>query len=121
MITNILVSTSFLTQHPDLVKAFLEAHVDLTQQIQKDPTTAKQVINTQLKALGGSSLAPAVLDQSFGRIQVLVDPLKSSLLTSADNAFNLGFLGKTKPNLDNIYDLTILNQVLTEKGLPPIS
>jgi len=32
----------------------------------------------------------------------------------------LGFLGSQKPDLDNIFDLGILNQVLEEKSLPTI-
>jgi sulfonate transport system substrate-binding protein len=34
----------------------------------------------------------------------------------------LGFLakGKTRPNLEGIYDLTVIDQVLTEKGLPTV-
>jgi NitT/TauT family transport system substrate-binding protein len=42
------------------------------------------------------------------------------LLKSANDAYDLGFLakGKTRPNLGDIYDLTLLNQVLSEKGLP---
>jgi NitT/TauT family transport system substrate-binding protein len=44
------------------------------------------------------------------------------LLKSANDAYDLGFLakGKAQPNLDGIYDLTLLNQVLNEKGLPTI-
>jgi hypothetical protein len=34
----------------------------------------------------------------------------------------LGFLakGKARPNLDGIYDLTLLDQVLNERGLPSV-
>ncbi|HEY6589346.1 MAG TPA: hypothetical protein VIY98_13720, partial [Nitrososphaeraceae archaeon] len=40
---------------------------------------------------------------------------------SAEDAFNVGFLGKSKPDLSNIFDLNILNKVLKEKGLTPIN
>ena len=47
-------------------------------------------------------------------------PIRASLFGSADAAFKLGFLGDTMPNLDSIYDLTLLNQVLKEKGLATV-
>jgi NitT/TauT family transport system substrate-binding protein len=42
------------------------------------------------------------------------------LIKSADDAFDIGFLGKTRPDLSGIYDLKILNEVLKEKGLEEI-
>ncbi|MDQ5877205.1 MAG: hypothetical protein M3288_10205, partial [Thermoproteota archaeon] len=38
----------------------------------------------------------------------------------AADAYNLGFLPEN-PDVTGIYDLTILDQVLQERGLPPIS
>jgi NitT/TauT family transport system substrate-binding protein len=50
------------------------------------------------------------------------DPIKESLFKSANDAYDLGFLakGKARPNLNGIYDLNLLDQVLTEKRLPTI-
>ena len=47
------------------------------------------------------------------------DPIKQSLFKSAKDAFSVGFLGKTEPDLSGIYDL-ILNEVLKSKGLVEI-
>jgi NitT/TauT family transport system substrate-binding protein len=121
VITHILVSTKFLNEKPELVRAFLAAHVQITQDIQKNPAAAKKTINDQLKVLSGKGLDEQVLNDSFGKIELLLDPLKGSLLKSADSAFDLGFLGKERPNLDGLYDLKLLNSVLTEKGLPTVS
>ena len=40
----------------------------------------------------------------------------------SNDAYDLGFLakGQGRPNLAGIYDLALLNQVLSEKGLPTI-
>ena len=116
----IIVSTQFLKAHPDVVKKILAAHVELTQRINADPTTAKQKLNQEIERLTGAALASQVLDDAWGRQLVTYDPISSSLTGSADAAFSAGFLGDTKPNLDNIYDLTILNQVLREKNLPAV-
>jgi NitT/TauT family transport system substrate-binding protein len=50
------------------------------------------------------------------------DPLKISLFQSANSAYDLGFLakGRPHPDLSGIFDLTILDQVLKQKGLQPV-
>jgi NitT/TauT family transport system substrate-binding protein len=62
-----------------------------------------------------------VLDQAFANVEITYDPLSSTLFKSADDAFALGFLGDTKPDLKGIYDLGPLNQVLKEKNLAEIA
>jgi hypothetical protein len=42
--------------------------------------------------------------------------LRVSLLTAAKSAFEAGFLGRRMPDLSQLYDLRLLNQVLAEKG-----
>jgi NitT/TauT family transport system substrate-binding protein len=44
------------------------------------------------------------------------------LFKSANDAYDLGFLakGEARPNLRGIYDVTLLDQILREKGLPTI-
>jgi sulfonate transport system substrate-binding protein len=117
---NIIVSKKFLDAHPDVVKKWLGAHVELTQWINDHPDEAKKIANDEIKRLTGKALAAKVLDEAWTRMQVTYDPIESSLFTSADRAFQLGFLGKTKPDLSGIYDLTLLNQVLAENGLEAI-
>jgi len=116
VITNLIVSTKFLHQSPDLVKNWIRAHVELTDWINGHLPESKQILNQQLQKETGKALPPAVLDEAFGRVQVTYDPLRSSLLTSARNAYDLGFLGRQMPDLSSLYDLTPLDQVLAEKG-----
>jgi len=116
----VIVSANFLKDHPDLVRRWLTAHVELTQRINSDPATAKQKLNGEIQRLTGAALATGVLDDAWSRQTVTYDPISASLFSSADAAFKLGFLGDTPPQLDNIYDLTLLNQVLKEKGLAPV-
>ena len=118
--TCVIVSTKFLNEHPDVVKQWLAAHVDLTQRITADPVAAKQTLNREIARLTGAALSTAVLDDAWSRQTVTYDPIRASLIGSADAAFKLGFLGDTPPQLDGIYNLTLLNQVLKEKGLAQV-
>jgi NitT/TauT family transport system substrate-binding protein len=117
--TVVIVNPKFLKAHPDIVKNFLRAHVLLTEWIGKNSLQAKQIINQQLQAQLGKPLPQAVLDDAFSRMQVTYDPIRSSVLKSAQEAFEEGFLGRTQPDLSGLYDLTLLNEVLREnKGRP---
>jgi NitT/TauT family transport system substrate-binding protein len=115
VITHLIVRTRFLQEHPDLVKKWIAAHVELTDWINGHLPEAKSILNQQLQKETGKALKPEILDEAFGRLQITYDPIRSSLLTSARSAFDAGFLGKQMPDLSGLYDLTLLNQVLAEK------
>jgi NitT/TauT family transport system substrate-binding protein len=113
---NLIVSPRFLKDHPDIVKNWLRAHVELTEWINSHPDDAKKILNNQIQKETGKALPDAVLQESFSRLEVTYDPLRNSLLTSAKAAFDAGFLGRQTPDLTHLYDLSLLNQVLLEKG-----
>ena len=113
---HLIVSTKFLRDHPDLVKKWIGAHVELTDWINGHMPEAKKILNQQIQNETGKALPPAELDEAFSRLQVTYDPLRASLLTAAKSSFDAGFLGRQMPDLSRLYDLTLLNQVLTEKG-----
>jgi NitT/TauT family transport system substrate-binding protein len=117
---NLIVSTKFLREHPELVKNWLRAHAELTDWIEQHPSEAKQLLNQQIQRETGKALSPQVLDDAYARIEPTYDPLRASLLSAAKSAFETGFLGRQMPDLSNLYDLSLLNQVLAEKGKKPI-
>ena len=112
----LVVNTKFLREHSDLVKDWIRAEVDLTDWINSHPVESKKLLNQQIQAETGKALPTVVLDEAFGRMQVTYDPLHSALTTAAQQAFDDGFLGRQRPDLSRLYDLTLLNQVLAEKG-----
>lgn len=120
--TNIVARTDYLQQNPDVIKKLLAANVNETSWINNHTDAAIKAFNTEFKKLTGKTLAENELRQAWSRIQFTYDPLKLSLFQGANSAYDLGFLakGKPRPDMSGIYDLTILNEVLKEKGLQPI-
>jgi len=118
--THLIVSTRFLKEHPDLVRKWIATHVELTEWINKNPEEAKKILNEEIKKETGKAIPQKVLDESFKKIDITYDPISSSLFKSARWAFEQGFLGSEQPDLSNIYELTLLNEVLKEKGLQPV-
>lgn len=118
--TELVVSTKFLQSQPELVRKWLKAHVELTDWINGHVPEAKLILNKQIQKETGKALASGVLDDSFSRLQVIYDPLRGPLFHAAQLAFDAGFLGHQMPDLSRLYDLTILNQVLTAAGKRPV-
>lgn len=119
--TNLIVRTDFLNKHPDVVESLLNAHIETTQWINANQDEAAQLVSKRIEADTGVSLPVALVTASWKNLRITYDPVGSSLRKSADDAFSLGFLGNTKPDLKDIYSLDILNKALAEKGLPPVS
>jgi len=116
VVTNLIVGTKFLHEHPDLVKSWIRAHVELTDWINGHLPDAKNLLNDQIQKETGKALPQAIIDEAFARIEVTYDPIRSSLLAAARSAFEAGFLGREMPDLSGLYDVSLLNQVLVEKG-----
>lgn len=118
--THVIVSTPFLEAHPELVKAFLRAHVEATQFVTTRGDEARAIANREIGRITTQALPAAVLEAAFGHIDFTYDPIASSVDQMADHAFQLGFLGSTKPDLRGYYALDPLNEVLRERGLPAV-
>jgi len=114
--TQLVVSTKFLQAHPEVVKKWVRTHVELTEWINAHMPEAKEALNRQILKETGKALSAGVLDDSFGRLQATYDPLRGSLLRAAQLAFDAGFLGRQMPDLSRLYDLRLLNEVLSEEG-----
>ncbi len=112
----LVVNAKFLKAHPDLVKSWIRADVELTDWINAHQPEAKKILNQQIQLETGKALPAAVLDEAFSRMQVTYDPLRGPLMVAARQAFDDGFLGRQMPDLSGLYDLSLLNQVLAEKG-----
>ncbi len=145
--SNIIVRTDYLNENPDVIEKLLEAHVNQTLwineklgKINNNDNTSKETnfnnnnnssiaevvnsFNDGLRQVTGKTIPENELKESLTKMDFTYDPLKTSLFKIADDANSLGFLKNTKGNngidISGIYDLTLLNKVLQEKGLGEI-
>jgi NitT/TauT family transport system substrate-binding protein len=119
VITNVIVSQTFLKAHPDVVEAVLKASVNTNAWINANPDQARAAANAALAKLSGKALPDNVIVPAWKSIQVIDDPLASTLNTEADHAVKAGLL--QKPDLSGIYDLRLLNKVLKSEGKATVS
>jgi NitT/TauT family transport system substrate-binding protein len=114
------VRPDFLKDHPETVKALLEAQVEAEDFIANDPAKSQADVGAVIKTVSGKALDPAVLADAWKNLEFTNDPVSSALTEGAKHAYDVGIL-KTEPKLDGLVDLTILNQVLKAAGKDVVS
>jgi NitT/TauT family transport system substrate-binding protein len=112
---NIIARTDYLKENPDIIKRLLQAHVDKTVWINENKEQAITTFNGALKKITGQTIPEDEIRDALMRLELTYDPIKESLFKMADNAYELGYLGNggSKMDLSNIFDLTILNDILS--------
>ncbi len=117
--THIIVRTAFLEERPDIVKAFLAGLLASLDSIAADPEAAQASVIAQIDAITGQQSNPDVIAASFGNLTFTADPIAGSLQGSADDAIEIGLLDPVE--LAGIHDLTLLNELLAERGENEVS
>ena len=117
--THLVTSVRFLADHPDLLKKWITAHVELTHWIQVHSEEAKGLLNDEQRQLTTRAMSRDALDRAWSHLETTYDPVRPSLLSSAEAAYRVGFL-RQPPDLSRIYDLKLLNEVLRAKKLEEI-
>jgi sulfonate transport system substrate-binding protein len=119
VITHLLVSTTFLAQHRDVVKQIIEGLVATNDYINANPADAQKAVSDGIEKLTGKPLDAALTAASWKSITFLNDPVPSSLIEGAKHAQDVDLL---KPvDLNGIYDLSLLNEVLAATGEPEVA
>jgi len=120
--TVLVVRAEFLQQNRELVRRFLEGHLEVTDWHNRNPAAARKIINAQLARLAGKALPPAQLDEAFRRLLITHDPLSSQLLATAARAADLGYLPREnvfpRARLPEVFDLTLINELLRAQRKP---
>ncbi len=118
----LVVSTSFLNAHPDVVKKVIEADVNDTMWIDNNAAKAATLIDDRIANLTSTTPTNStIFNNATQYLTFTYDPLEASVTQQAQNAYQLGFLGTTAPNLNGLFNLTLLNEVLQQDGLPQVT
>nr|WP_240189006.1 ABC transporter substrate-binding protein [Nakamurella flavida] len=118
--THLIVSRTYLEAHPDVIEKLITGEVAEIEAIQADPTGSRTALNAAIGELTGKPLQDATIESAFANITPTWDPLASSLTKIAADGLAAGTLTE-EPDLNGIYDLRILNKVLTAQGKPAVS
>jgi NitT/TauT family transport system substrate-binding protein len=117
--TELIVATSFLNAHPDVVGKLVSANLDSIDWINAHPAQAQQVVNDALARLTQKRLSDTVVADAWRRLTFAADPLAGALAAEAAHAHDAGLVAAA--NLHGIIDLRLLNQQLRARGRPTVS
>lgn len=109
--TLLIVRKGFLDEHPDIVRKWVSAHVQITIWINANKPEAIQLFNAELAREIGKPLPEDVVQSSFARLEFTTDPLVKSVREDAKAAYDLGFLGRKKPDLKDLFSLYYLQEI----------
>lgn len=118
--THLIVRADFLREHPATVKRLLRGQVEANEFLETKRDDARTIVNKGIEKLTGKGLAEATITAAFEKLRFTNDPVSSSLKASAAHAADVGVLA-AKVDLDGIYALDLLNDVLREAGSEEVS
>ena len=117
--TNLIVSTSFLKDHPKRVKALLEGLYAANAFLNANSVEAQKVTNDAVAEITGKKLGDGVVSAAWPHMTFMLDPLAATLKASAEHAQGVGLLGSV--DLHGLYNLSLVNQVLAEHGVAAVT
>jgi NitT/TauT family transport system substrate-binding protein len=112
--TLLVVRTEFLDAHPDVVKNLIKGLSASIELINSDPSKAADLVSQGIEQATSKPLAVDLVTASFKNITFTLDPVASSLRADVAHAVAVGTLDQT--DISNIFDLTLVNEVLTSEG-----
>jgi len=118
VITHLIVAKRFLEEHPDTVEKLIEGEQQALDLIETDPAAAQQATNDGIEADTQKRVPDDLLAEAWDKVTFTADPLPATLRASAEHAQAVGLLEEV--DLDGIYDLGPLNQVLAAAGKPAV-
>jgi sulfonate transport system substrate-binding protein len=118
--TQLVASTKFLDEHPDLVAGLLQGQIDANDYIADNGDAAKTEVGQYITEKTGSQIPADALDTAWSELTFTNDPIADSLIANMEHAVTDGFYD-TVDNLSGIYDLDPINALLSAAGEQEVS
>lgn len=112
----VMCRADYVESNPESVRRLVEAHVDKTLWISEHREEAVLLFNDEVAKLLGTGFNEEDLAMSLTRMELTYDPLEGTVAEAAAQAYGLGFIDR-EPDLSEMFDLRILDEVLAQKGL----
>jgi NitT/TauT family transport system substrate-binding protein len=118
--TLLVVTTTFLRQHADMVTDLVRGLVQSLNWLQQNAATAADTTSTALASVTGAKPLPeSVLQMAWSHLTFLSDPLAAEIQADADHAKQTGLIPSS--NIKGIIDISALNSMLAAEGKQPVS
>jgi NitT/TauT family transport system substrate-binding protein len=118
--THLVTTKRYLDGHRDILTKFLNAYLNVTLRLERADPADLTIVNGEITNLTNVRLSQSIVDAAFPNLNLTVDPIATSLATYLAWAQELGFV-PSGVDAKSLYDLTLLNQILVGRGLPPVT
>ena len=95
--------TNFIEQNPETVEKWILSNQKTAEWINSNPDKTKMIYNEFMQDYMGKTFSKKIIDESFSNLEITSDPIKNSVLTFAERADSLGYLGRSGYNLDGLF------------------
>jgi NitT/TauT family transport system substrate-binding protein len=112
--THLIVATEYLEEHPANVRALIDGLLQAIDVAKGDADKAQTITNDGIEADTTNRLADETIAGAWENLSFTSDPIASSLEESKNDAVEVELLDEV--DLDGIYDLAILNELLAERS-----
>ncbi|MBK8268320.1 MAG: ABC transporter substrate-binding protein [Planctomycetes bacterium] len=109
----IVTTPEFLKQHPQAVRQFLAAHIEMTRRLNAEPEACAAMFIEAMKAESGKSMSVELLKAAMSRTKYTNWPLEGTFRNYATWLRDVGF---SRQNVDvkNLFETGILNSLVKE-------
>jgi len=116
--TQLVVSTAFADDHPDIVEQLVQGLTESIDAMAADPVAARSSVADGIERVTSKRLPDQLIESAWSRLTFTVDPIATSLQSTAEHARALDL--PTTTDLHGIYRLGPLNRVLQARGRPEV-
>lgn len=99
----LVARTDFVENNPILVEKWLAAHERTIKWINENPSETESIFIDFYQKHTGKKLPESIVHGAFSNIVITSDPVPESIYIFAERASALGYLGRDKYNLDDIF------------------
>lgn len=116
--THLIVAPDYLDENPAIARGLVNGLLDAIAVANDNPEEAQRLTNAGIERITTQALSPEVIAAAWKTMEFTPDPIASSLEKSKNDAVAADLLEDV--DLNGIYDLTALNEVLAERGEPEV-
>ena len=117
---NLVVSTIYLDEHPDVVRRLVQANVDAIRFAQAQPLRAQVITQRRLVWAGAPAMDASVIADAWDMLSFTWEPVPDAMEQVAEDARSIGVLEEDPGSVLGIYQLDPLVAVLDDEGLPAV-
>jgi len=110
----LIANADYVEKNPTIIANFLQSHHETVTWINTNPIETRIVFNNFLNSYLGQSLSDDVIDIALSNLVITADPKPNSILSFAERADALGYLGRNGYDLSEIFLYFDINSIVEE-------